>query len=81
MSKFQIEEHVKKITAYILNNIETDMRLSTHVNNDLGFDSLDHVEWIMEIEKNFNITIPDDIAENILTIEAAVDFIDKKLNY
>lgn len=42
---------------------------------DLGADSLDTVELIMEFEKEFNISIPDEDAEKILTVGAAVDYI------
>ena len=45
--------------------------------NDLGADSLDTVELIMEFEKEFNIAIPDDQAENISTVGQAIDHIEK----
>tara|TARA_B100000470_G_scaffold46155_1_gene33897 strand:+ start:2391 stop:2624 length:234 start_codon:yes stop_codon:yes gene_type:complete len=45
--------------------------------NDLGADSLDTVELIMEFEKEFDIQIPDDQAENIITVGQAIEFIDK----
>ena len=45
--------------------------------NDLGADSLDTVELIMEFEKEFNIQIPDDQAENIITVGQAIEFIEK----
>ena len=44
--------------------------------NDLGADSLDTVELIMEFEKEFNIAIPDDHAENIQTVGEAISYID-----
>ena len=44
--------------------------------NDLGADSLDTVELIMEFEKEFNIAIPDDQAENIATVGEAVKYIE-----
>ena len=45
--------------------------------NDLGADSLDTVELIMEFEKEFNIAIPDDQAENIQTVGQAVTYIEE----
>ena len=47
--------------------------------NDLGADSLDTVELIMEFEKEFNIAIPDDQAEKISTVGQAIDYIEKNL--
>ena len=44
--------------------------------NDLGADSLDTVELIMEFEKEFDIQIPDDKAENIATVKDAISFIE-----
>ncbi|HMO14101.1 MAG TPA: acyl carrier protein [Pirellulaceae bacterium] len=44
--------------------------------NDLGADSLDQVELVMELEEEFDINIPDDVAENIQTVGQAVDHIE-----
>ena len=44
--------------------------------NDLGADSLDTVELIMELEKEFNITIPDDQAEKIVTVGDAISYVE-----
>ena len=44
---------------------------------DLGFDSLDFIEFVMEVEEEFNITIPDDEAENIKTIGEGFEFVAK----
>ena len=51
------------------------MKASSHFVNDLGLDSLDTVELVMAFEEEFVLTIPDDIAEKILTCEDAVKFI------
>jgi acyl carrier protein len=45
--------------------------------NDLGADSLDTVELVMELEEEFDVNIPDDAAEKIQTVGQAVDFIDQ----
>ncbi|WP_304633340.1 acyl carrier protein, partial [uncultured Muribaculum sp.] len=47
---------------------------------DLGADSLDTVELIMEFEKEFGITIPDDKAEGITTVKDAIDYIEAAKN-
>ena len=58
--------------------VEEDMiKTEAHFVNDLGEDSLDTVELIMEFEEEFGIEIPDEDAENITTVGSAVDYIDK----
>ncbi len=47
--------------------------------DDLGADSLDTVELIMQFEDDFNIEIPDEDAENILSVNQAIDYIQKKI--
>ena len=49
----------------------------THFVNDLGADSLDTVELVMELEEEFDINIPDDAAEKIQRVGEAIDFIEK----
>ena len=51
--------------------------LETSFVNDLGADSLDQVELVMELEEEFDVNIPDDAAENIQTVGHAIDFIEK----
>ena len=46
--------------------------------DDLGADSLDTVELIMQLEEEFGIEIPDDAAETIQTVQDAIDYIEKK---
>ena len=68
----------EKVTAIIVDKLGVDageVNLSTSFTNDLGADSLDTVELIMEFEKEFNIAIPDDQAEKISTVGQAVDYI------
>ena len=61
--------------------VEEDMiKTEAHFVNDLGADSLDTVELIMEFEEEFGIEIPDEDAENITTVGSAVDYIDKVLD-
>jgi acyl carrier protein len=67
-----------KVTAIIVDKLgvdEGEVTLEASFTNDLGADSLDTVELIMEFEKEFNIAIPDDQAEKISTVGQAVTYI------
>jgi acyl carrier protein len=69
-----------KVKAIIVDKLGVDENEVTNTasfTNDLGADSLDTVELIMEFEKEFGITIPDDQAENISTVGEAIDYIEK----
>ena len=69
-----------KIKAIIVDKLgvdEAEVTESANFTNDLGADSLDTVELIMEFEKEFDIQIPDDKAENIATVEDAISFVEE----
>lgn len=71
-----------KVIAVIVEKLgvdESEVTLEANFTNDLGADSLDTVELIMELEKAFSITIPDNEAENIATVGDAVNFVKSKL--
>ena len=71
-----------KIKAIIVDKLgvdEAEVTDSANFTNDLGADSLDTVELIMEFEKEFDIQIPDDKAENIATVEDAISFIEESI--
>lgn len=70
-----IAERVKKIIVDKLGVEESQVTNEASFTTDLGADSLDTVELIMEFEKEFNIAIPDDQAEQIATVGQAVDYI------
>ena len=70
-----ITTRVKSIIVDKLGVDENDVTTEASFTNDLGADSLDTVELIMEFEKEFNIAIPDDQAEKIATVGQAVDYI------
>jgi acyl carrier protein len=70
-----ISSRVKAIIVDKLGVEESEVTLEASFTNDLGADSLDTVELIMEFEKEFNIAIPDDQAEKIGTVGQAVDYI------
>ena len=64
-----------RVKAIIVDKLGVDEREATFT-NDLGADSLDTVELIMELEKEFNITIPDDQAEKIATVGDAIAYVE-----
>ncbi len=71
---------VKKIVSEQLSVDIADVKPESSFNNDLGADSLDTVELVMALEEEFDIEIPDDAAEGISTVQAAVDYIVGKTN-
>ena len=73
----EIESKVKEIIADKLGVDEADVKPEASFTNDLCADSLDTVELIMEFEKSFNITIPDDQAEKIATVGDAIAYIEE----
>ena len=70
-----IAERVKKIVIEHLGVEEAKALPTASFIDDLGADSLDTVELVMAFEEEFNIEIPDDAAEKILTLQDAVNFI------
>ncbi len=73
-----IESTVTSIIVEKLGVDESDVNRDSSFTNDLGADSLDTVELIMEFEKEFDITIPDEEAEKIATVGNAIDFLQEK---
>jgi len=71
-----VAEKVKAIIVDKLGVDESEVTNEANFTNDLGADSLDTVELIMEFEKEFDIQIPDDKAEAIATVGDAVSFIE-----
>lgn len=72
-----IFEKVQSIVAEQLGVDVQKVTLEAKFSEDLGADSLDTVELVMAIEDKFDIEIPDEDAENISTLQEAVDFISK----
>lgn len=72
-----IKSRVVSIIIDKLGVEEAEVTTEASFTNDLGADSLDTVELIMEFEKEFNIAIPDDQAENIQTVGHAVTYIEE----
>ncbi len=73
-----IAERVSKIIVDKLGVDESEVTPEASFTNDLGADSLDTVELIMEFEKEFDISIPDEQAENIQTVGQAVSYLEKQ---
>lgn len=75
MSNLSIEERVINIVVEQLGVNAEEVTLSSSFVDDLGADSLDTVELVMQLEEEFDTTISDDQAEQMSTIQSAVDFI------
>ncbi len=72
----EVAERVKAIIVDKLSVEETEVTNEASFTNDLGADSLDTVELIMEFVKEFGISIPDDQAEKITTVGDAIAYIE-----
>ena len=78
-----MSEHYDKVKEIIVDKLGVEhskITLEAKFFDDLGADSLDTVELIMQFEEEFGIEIPDEEAENLLSVGQAVDFISNKLN-
>ena len=74
-----VEERVTQIVVEQLGVKEEEVNLESSFVDDLGADSLDTVELVMALEEEFNCEIPDEEAENITTVEQAIDYINNHL--
>ena len=77
-NKINMSVIAEKVTSIIVDKLgveESEVTTAASFTNDLGADSLDTVELIMEFEKEFNIAIPDEQAEKIATVGDAVTYI------
>ena len=78
-----MSEHYDKVKEIIIDKLgveDSKITLESKFIDDLGADSLDTVELIMQFEEEFGIEIPDEEAENLLSVGQAIDFISNKLN-
>jgi acyl carrier protein len=78
MSDTDIFQKVQKIVSEQLGVDVEKVVADASFQNDLGADSLDTVELVMALEEEFDIEIPDEAAEQIATVQSAVDFIKQK---
>jgi acyl carrier protein len=69
----RVRDEIKQIVAEFSNIAAEEIREDHNVFDDLGWDSLDIVECTMEIEEHFDISVPDDLAENIKTVGEIID--------
>ena len=68
----------EKVTAIVIDKLgveATEVKPEAHFQNDLGADSLDTVELVMEFEKEFSVSIPDEQAEKIQTVGEAIAYL------
>ena len=72
-----VEQRVRKIIAEQLGVNEGEIKNESSFVDDLGADSLDTVELVMEFEEEFDITIPDEEAEKIQTVGQAIQYIEE----
>lgn len=79
MSEKEIFDKVQKIVAEQLGVDAGEVTPQASFTNDLGADSLDTVELVMALEEEFDVEIPDEAAEEIATVQAAVDYINHKV--
>lgn len=80
LKKKEMSDVKSKVVSIIVDKLgveESEVTNEASFTNDLGADSLDTVELIMEFEKEFNIAIPDDQAENIQTVGDAIAYIEQ----
>ncbi|MDH3712785.1 MAG: acyl carrier protein [Gammaproteobacteria bacterium] len=75
-----VAERVKKIVVEQLGVKEEEVSESASFVDDLGADSLDTVELVMALEEEFECEIPDEEAENITTVQQAVEYVEAHLN-
>ncbi|AAQ66766.1 MULTISPECIES: acyl carrier protein [Porphyromonas] len=75
----EVEKKVIDLVVDKLNVEASEVTREASFSNDLGADSLDTVELMMNFEKEFNMSIPDDQAQEIKTVGDAIDYIEKNL--
>ena len=76
-----MDNTLEKVTEIIIDKLDVDkskVTLEAKFIDDLGADSLDTVELIMQFEEEFEIEIPDEDAEKILSVDQAITYIDSK---
>ncbi|HLW88475.1 MAG TPA: acyl carrier protein [Terriglobales bacterium] len=76
-AKKEVVEKVRQIISEQLGVDEAEVTPSASFIDDLGADSLDQVELVMALEEAFNMEVGDEDAEKILTVQSAIDYVDK----
>jgi acyl carrier protein len=80
MPKEEIQKAITNILVEKLGIAQSEVTLDASFIKDLGIDSLDYAELVMEFEQNFNIRIPDMDAEKLSTVNQATNYINDKIN-
>ncbi|MEA2103791.1 MAG: acyl carrier protein [Candidatus Cloacimonadota bacterium] len=80
MTKDEIRNKVVEIITEQLGVTESEVTDEAKFIEDLGADSLDTVELIMELEDEFEVEVPDDEAEKLISVIKVIDYIESKLN-
>ena len=78
MERSEILTRIQKVVAGQLSIDVAEVKESSSFTTDLGADSLDTVELVMALEDEFSVEIPDEDAEKITTVGAAVDYVESK---
>ncbi len=78
MDREEVLERITKVVAAQLSIGEDEIKETSSFSTDLGADSLDTVELVMALEDEFGVEIPDEDAEKITTVGAAVDYVVSK---
>lgn len=74
-----LKERAIKIVVEQLGVDESEVTETAHINDDLGADSLDQVELIMALEEEFDVEIPDEDAEKLVTIGSLLSYFECKV--
>ena len=80
MDNQEIKDKVIEVIVEKLNVPADEVVPTAHFANDLGADSLDQVELVMELEKTFNLQIGDDQAATLQTVGSVIEYLEKNLN-
>ena len=79
MTDIEIFEIIQNIIEEKIGEEKENITLEADLFDDIGFDSLDVVEVVMEVEKEFNIAIPDDKIERVRTVQQYVDLVQQSV--